>query len=923
MNKITICNDTLDISTWETFDCGDIRPFLYNHFKGQWPDTARIYQNYVAESADVTPHDDGGVNKLGELTGHFYVVVYPDGWVLALVIISIVLTVASVALSFLLRPKAPVTPSQTSPNGLLSNRSNTARPNERIPDIYGEVWSVPDYIAVAYDVFDSDGIETEYSYFCIGRGSYTIEQVRENTTEMSLIPGVSVEVYAPFTSPNSGGTPQLRIGPAINTPVYNVIPCSSINGQDMYAPNQTGTGIAGPPYWQGPYFIVNAATTQVWCNFVAEGGCYTIDNSGVQSAYSVSLEVGITPCDGAGNPTGAEQTFNGTLTGSANLKNACGVTIKCAITGGATAVKIRSQRTSNTLITSGTEVVDSVQWKDAYSIAPVTLTNFGDVTTVQVITQPTPAALAIQERKLNILVTRNLPQYQWSGTPGVQGTYSTTLYPTKNAVDILAAAALDPYIGNRQLSELDTDDMYDALQTVATYFGTTKCVEFCYTFSDANQSFEEMAADVAQAVFCTCYRQGSLISLFFEQLNPNSVLLFNHRNKMPGSETRTITFGTQNDNDGIQLTYIDPYAPNYPAQDTSVTLYYPADGSAKNPNKITTVGIRNNVQAALFGWRLYQRLILQNTVVEFDALMEAATIGINERILVADNTRPDTQDGEVLAQNALLLTLSQPVTFKAGLTYTIFVQHPDKTVEAIGVVAGPQENQVILATAPSQPLVVAAQMYARTTYIITNNGPMRSAAFLLAEKTPEDGGLFKLTAINYDPNYYIHDPDYINGVLLDNGNSSNDGGGSPISPGGTYRPSSYNDAGEAPTTNPQDAYDNDLTTSAVVNGIYIASVGGDPPEVEPGYCSFGGFPSVLLTGTVTLHVKATFAGTGLWHASLKVGLTVLISTNTALALADYTFTVPALTNLATLFVIAEVNPSNHSATISIEEIWIT
>ena len=87
MNRITLCENALDPSSWTTEECGDIRPFLVDHF-GSWPESAKVYLNSISRDCDVTPYDKASVDRLGLLNGHFFVVVYPEGLVTATLIIS-------------------------------------------------------------------------------------------------------------------------------------------------------------------------------------------------------------------------------------------------------------------------------------------------------------------------------------------------------------------------------------------------------------------------------------------------------------------------------------------------------------------------------------------------------------------------------------------------------------------------------------------------------------------------------------------------------------------------------------------------------------------------------------------------------------------------------------------------------------------
>src|SRR6266576_258365 len=351
MNQITLCENTFEPESWLTYDVDDVCEFLQKQY-GSWPENAKLYLNKVATSNDVTPADEAGIEKLQKLTGHFYVVIYPEGIETILIIVAIAVAAAAIGLSFLLRPhiNSPNVKNQqeTSPNNELSGRQNTDRLGQRIPDIFGKVWSTPDLIAVPYKIFIS-GLEQEYSYMCVGKGSYTIDQVRDDLTPANQITGMSVEVYGPFTSPNSG-TPVLRIGSAIGEPVRYVKASTAVNGQTLIAPNVTGAGFIGP------FLVGDATTTDIWFNFTAESGSYSINGTtGVQSAVNTTIEVGITPVDASGTATAGETLTTVTLNGSATLKVRIGVTLKVhlSVTGMS---KVRAHRTSNTTISANISV---------------------------------------------------------------------------------------------------------------------------------------------------------------------------------------------------------------------------------------------------------------------------------------------------------------------------------------------------------------------------------------------------------------------------------------------------------------------------------------------------------------------------------------------------------------------------------------
>jgi hypothetical protein len=242
------------------------------------------------------------------------------------------------------------------------------------------------------------------------------------------------------------------------------------------------------------------------------------------------------------------------------------------------------------------------------------------------------------------------------------------------------------------------------------------------------------------------------------------LILFNHRNKIPKSELRTVAFGYLNDKDGVELEYVDP------DDGAIVNFYLPSDQSAINPEKIRQYGVQSKLQAHFIAHRIWNRLKYQNTAIEFEATQEATLLALNDRIQVADNTRTNTFDGEIVSKDGNRLTLSQPFTFEPGKSYTIFLQNVDMTIQSVPILPGASEYEVILASDKGLRMALDLDLYARATYEIVENASERKRAFLVDEKTPRDNFVTLVKAINYDDRYYQNDKDFINGSIDSNGN---------------------------------------------------------------------------------------------------------------------------------------------------------
>lgn len=855
MKQVVIARDVYAPDTWTRATVDDVFVYLKSQFD-VWPETARLYHQYVALEHDVTPDSQADLDHVRSLDGVFYVVVYPaDPITLTVIAVSVVV---SVAIALLMPvpaiPSAGRNVTQGSPNNELSSRGNKPRPNGRIPDIFGTVRSTPDLIAVPYSVFENN-IEVEHMVGVVGRGQYRIIDAYDGETRITDIDGASAQLYELDENLYMGGTPFEVFGEQITEYPYEVIKSNSVNGQVLRPPNAIdfggtndiffqfpnqicldasstrdfrdvfGTGdvirvrdapfewidegyqpnslnlngsyvvdtvsqrvinLSDPAFvnnnWDklglpetidgrtdqrtsnksatlsnfgvrrvGSFVLEDPDRTHVLLNFVALNGLYAEDGNG-QYALICEIEIEVTPVDLNDDPIGATESSYLLLTGSATVKDTIAETVyfETSFTG---RCKVAVYRSSETSLDFAGTVVDEVKWRDLYAAKYLTRVSYGDMTVVRARTRATTGALSVKERKLNFLVQRKLPTYNPS-----TGLMTTTRTATNSAADAFAAVCLDPFIGRRDVSEVDLAGIYQAIADVAAYFGTASAAEFCYTFDRENQSFEEIATTIAQAVFCEAYRQGNQIKLSFERETDDSVLLFNHRNKVPKSEKRTITFGIENSFDGVEYEWVDP------ADDTKAVLKIPND-AITNPKKITSVGVRNARQAHFSAWRVWNKLRYQRESVEFEALRESDLLVRKDRILVADNTRTGTQDGEIETQTGLIVTTSQPCVFDPAKSYTMHLQLYDGSVDAIGCTAGAGAYSVVLDRAPLLPLVLEHDRYLRTIYMITATDDTRAKAFLLGEKSNAGRMTNSLKCVNYDARYYQNDSDFIDELI--------------------------------------------------------------------------------------------------------------------------------------------------------------
>ncbi|MBU3094033.1 hypothetical protein KPE82_00230 [Acinetobacter baumannii] len=478
--------------------------------------------------------------------------------------------------------------------------------------------------------------------------------------------------------------------------------------------------------------------TQAVFNFFFPNGLFYQDSKGGVWEEGITVVIELQAIDSNGDPVGSITTINQEI--RANNKSQFGRTINIDLP---TAGSFRF-RLSRTTATQAGKTQDTCKIKSVYGMADSTISDYGNVTIVRSRTVATDGALSIKERKLNCLVNRKLP---------VDGT--GPLQVTRSAGQALINLALDQYIGRRTSAEVDIAQINAEIAKVNAYFGSDLMSEFNYTIDDDNLSFEEIAGMVASSAFCEPYRFGSLTRLKFEQPQENAVLLFNHRNKVPLTEKRSYTFGVQKDYDGVELEYTSDI------DDARVKYIIPEDITPKNPLKITTTGIRNEEQAKVRAWREWNKLRYKYMSCEVEVLDESELLIRNDRILNADNTVVDTQDGEIESVDGLIIKTSQPCTFEVGHDYYIYLQMSDATVDVVPCMAGVDKYHVVLSRPPVQPLVVSDDRYVKTLYTLVRADQSEAQAFMLEELTPQTQMTNTLKASNYDARFYERDHDFI------------------------------------------------------------------------------------------------------------------------------------------------------------------
>lgn len=503
--------------------------------------------------------------------------------------------------------------------------------------------------------------------------------------------------------------------------------------------------------WTDWFTLPDASRAEVWTNVLARNGVYKDDGS--KSGATVAYEVQIEQLTGLGVPTGLVETVTGSLTGSTSEERAETLERVTAWVGPA---RVRARRTTPFDYDFGGLVVDEITWADLYGVTPVDKLHFGNKTTVHTVTQANSRATTIRRRELNALVSRKLPIFDgtnFSGEFDGDGLLvAGTIAGTSRMVDIVAAVAADPQIGNDPgRVGIDLTQIYAVQGQLEAWSAAVG--QFNYTFDSDALSFEETISTIANAAFCTAYRQNGLIRMAPDLPQATAVAMYSHRNKRPKSETLTRTFANDGEYDGVELAYMDPET------ESQETIRLPLGGDYTKLKKVEVPGIRDYTQAWYRANRELNRLRYQRLLLETDTTTDARALLPNARVLIVDNTRFKSYDGEVIAQAGLTLTLSRDVEFLPAAPHSIVLQRRDGTFQSIACTAGATPNQVVLAGAPGEAIVTqqTPEGGIRTIFSFAADSARAAQSYLVQEIGISDGSYIRLGCINYADEYYAAD----------------------------------------------------------------------------------------------------------------------------------------------------------------------
>lgn len=486
--------------------------------------------------------------------------------------------------------------------------------------------------------------------------------------------------------------------------------------------------------------ISNIEPERLIVNIAADNGMYKDQGNNSKRAASVTAEMQYQLLDENKNPYGPIYTKQGTVSGRS--ADATGVSIIATLPQ-PSAVRVRCRRVTDLDLKFNGQVVDEIKYANLYGQIRDTTTSYGNITTVHTARKQTARATVIKQPQLKIMATEMLYKYLGNGV------FDTTLTPNTQAVQSLIRLMRDPVVGGLNLTAANMDQLLAVQAEVEAYFQSPQAGQFCYTFDSYQTTAQDIITTIAEAIFCTSYRNGKSIMLDFERPRMGPEMVFTHRSKTPDAEKWTRQFSDKDAYDSVKYSYIDP--------DTNIkeTITIPPNGGVKT-DTYDSKGVRNYKQAYWHAYRRYQKNMLNKVSVEFTATEEGIFAVPGRPISVVKGSRMAPYDGYVIAVNGLELTLSQPVEFTPGDDHSIILKKRDGSVQSVAVVAGSSPRKVIMQSAP-QEAIYTGNSSLKTEFSFGSEQRHNAQMMLVSTVDPGSDRTVKITAYNYHPNYYLYD----------------------------------------------------------------------------------------------------------------------------------------------------------------------
>lgn len=761
MAAIIILKNPLSIHDRETFDVrGGTKAidWLQDNYPDGFGMPITFYVNEVEKKLDDLDY---------EIKENDVVVfaMMPAGFALfASVLIRLVIGIGLSLLAKLFAPKKkPQDDKQKDTIYSVSSAQNSAKLADPIPVIYGDVITVPDYVAQPYtwinqsssspDKETAIGIQYLDMIMCVGQGEIDVHEVFAADTDSNTL-NKDLEILKwRALKPSQHNGKMGAISSAMGGNFYeNVSTSAEVNDQVFEDLDQSaGWYVSSKPgvygasaqidihFHNGLYRIGQDDTYGLQCDIAIEYIEVDANNNFIGTSVSNTYRINHPSFEsGHDIKTGPmRKTINVDLPKSSRW--AFKLTKKTA------AAKSGSNRFSWT----GLKLIANYKAGDVY----------GDQTLLAVRVRASRGLGEQASTRIKAKVTRRLPVLG-TGLP----------QPTNNPVDAFIDIYTNQLYGARRpLSEIDMTKMAALRTRWANYPFNAIFQSKISIWSALEYATAPYSADPLPI--------GPIMSIAEDGVKPIRSAIFSDQNIISDSLNVSYQFDVEETTDGIEVEWHEPY--NFDSRFVTFPL------TSLKPERISLFGCTDRTHAFQYAKLQWRRRIHQRTSISFDTELDGMNINLGDRIGVSTSSVQWAESGYVIGQAGNTFTVDHDVDWSGSGHKVIFRKDDGTPTDEIDATKGSAANQIVISGATFTANDGFSQ---EPTHFVIGPSTSLMRDFLVTAIKPGEAKV-NIQGIKYTPALYDGAMPFLGGAYEpvpddDGGVWYDPGGPTPTIPGG-------------------------------------------------------------------------------------------------------------------------------------------
>ena len=550
-----------------------------------------------------------------------------------------------------------------SPTYSLQAQGNSARLGNPIPVIYGRHLIYPDFAAQPYYRYQNN-VQYVYQLHCIGQGNYNVEQIRIEDTPVGSFKEITYKVINPGES---------------NTLFdEDVVTSAEVAGQELVKGEICGGFVLNP---------TESVINKIEIDVAFQRGLYYANDSGNLNQKTIQWRVDARLIDDEDNALGSWFTL-GTETVTDATVNGIYKTYTYSVAQGRYEVRATRLDDKDNSSRAGHEI----RWVSAKGYV-VSDKNYGNVTLLAVIMKATDNLSQRSSRLINCVVTRKLKT--WTPNGGWSG-----LTATRSIAWALADILKADYGAKLTDKSIDLNALYKLDQKWNSRGDTFNAV------FDSKLTVYEALSRVAKVGRAVAFIQGGIVRFVRDEPKTIPVALFGPRNIVKNTLSIQYIMPSEDTADSVCVQYFSEKT--WKTSEVTGTF----SGSTSDKTAIVELfGCTNKDQALREAVYMALANRYRRRIVTFTTELEGLIPTYGDLIAITHDMAHWGQGGEIIAQDGLKLTLSEPVEFTSGVKNVLALREKNGSLSGPYEVTATELNTVVvLKTQPSIEILTASGM---------------------------------------------------------------------------------------------------------------------------------------------------------------------------------------------------------------------